>query len=223
MMMFGEDRRKLELTMYAGGVRKSLAMLTLSIAMLIAVQTCAQAEGTARIFRVLGKCLKGQGSADARFVGNSKKGRTELTSFGPQAYAGFDLEGIENTPFSNLKTMFVEWQPPAFDQGTFFLRVKTTDGKVQMFTVGSTNNQTLPNIPFEKLFEGKPTLNIQRLSLLGPNSKISETDTIKKISFLFSGNKYGPRRELFVDYFSYGAFPVPLLLEDQLGDCSTLF
>ncbi|MBS1952561.1 MAG: hypothetical protein JST89_00100 [Cyanobacteria bacterium SZAS-4] len=198
-------------------------MLTLSIAMLIGVQTCAQAQGTTRIFRVLGKCQKGQGPADAQFIGNTKKGRTELISFGPQAYAGFDLEGIENTPFRNLKTMFIEWQPPAYDKGTFFLRVKTTDGKTQMFTVGSTNNQTLPNLPFESQSGDRPTLNIQPASLIGANSKIKATDTISKISFLFTGNKYGPRMELFVDYFGYNGFPVPILIEDQLGNCSTLF
>ncbi len=222
MIIFGE-RRKLGVAVRLAGARKLSAMLTLSIAMLIGAQTCAQAQQASRIFRVLGKCERGQGSADAQFIGNTKKGRTELSSFGPQAFAGFDLEGVENTKFSNLKTIFVEWQPPAFDQATFFLRVKTTDGKVQMFTVGSTNNSTLPNIPFERLFEGKPTVNIQRDSLLGPNSKISDTDTIQKISFLFSGNKYGPRTTLFIDYFSYGAFPVPILLEDKLGNCSTLF
>ena len=203
---------------------RALSLLGMLSVLVLNSQTISQAQGPPRppkVFRELAVCERGRsGNMDTANAQLIAGGRVLLTSSGPEGLAGFGVEGLQETPLVDLLTMSMLWEPPAADVGTLFLRIATTDGKFQVFTIGSTTDQKLPNIPFDSVDGVTRLVNIQKKSLLGPQSRLTNDDVIDKVSFYFKAIKSGPSQKLFVDSFNYFGRQTKLLLD--LGDCDTL-
>jgi len=180
-----------------------------------------QTSANARNQRVLAVCQQ-RGFASADFMGNPKKGRTKLMSSGPRAYAGFEFEGLAGTKIADMNSMFLLFDPAPADRATFYLRVKVDESQSQLFTIGPNAEPNLPNIPIDDSVDQLKSANIQRFELIQSNSILKLTDTIRKVSFLFTANTQSrTSQQMFVDEFRYNFAPVPILLDE--GGCDDLF
>jgi len=196
-------------------LQRGLRIRSAILAVLFAFASNSMRPATAadRVQYVLGRC----GNADAEFIGNRRRGASELISFAPDGDAGIVLLGVEGKTISELSGFFAAFEPPPTAGYKFHLRVKVAgedSNRIQSFTIGPDNNPNLPNLPTSNDgAEGKRGVNINRVDLLSAKSKLKATDVILKISFIFSASKKNTKEILFIDAVGYGGLPVYLVLE----------
>jgi hypothetical protein len=194
-------------------VRQMLGGVILSI---LFSASMSQSFAAGRVFQVLGACNGGQ----AEFIGNVKKGRSQLTSLGPNDIAGFFYEGIEGQTIGSLRNAQALFEVPA-DASTYevVIRVKVTGkpNKIQNFYVAGHGHEKLPNLPVRPLNGDQSQLSLAFVGqdLLVEGSKLSAEDTVEKISFIFHSTEkvQGSAIQCHIDQVAYGGAVAPIVLE----------
>ncbi|RTL35599.1 MAG: hypothetical protein EKK48_28310 [Candidatus Melainabacteria bacterium] len=170
----------------SGSKFMSLPFRTVFLSLMLAVPLCMtmSSAASADVIQTLGACNGGK----AEFIGTQRRGRAQLTSFGPNSYAGFYLNGIAGTTIQRLQALLVDFVPPR-DASTYEITLRVAvagqPNKVQNFTVGADSNPNLPNISTGNAGD-LYRLDIDGSDLVGKKSKLSPKDTITKLSFIYN-------------------------------------
>ncbi len=182
---------------------------------MLALPLCfsSQPANANTVVQTLGAC----NGAQAQFLGNTHKGRSQLTSFGPDSYAGFFLSGISGTTIKNFKFLLATFETPA-DASTYEVTLRVVvqglPNRVQNFSVGADSNPLLPNLPTDQSGT-RQVADFNGGNLVGGKSSLSENDVIEKVSFIFNSTEKVTGRAtkcLIVDT-SYDDKVLPLSLE----------
>jgi hypothetical protein len=181
--------------------------------------TASPAFAADRVLQVLGACNNGK----AQFIGNSKKGRSQLTSPSNVDDAGFFLENLEGKTISQLSSISIGFQrPDGVGVSEFLLHVRVAGAqadKIQNFIIGAPdpNHPDLPNLPVREPSESGFTvdLNVHASELVGGKSNLQDSDVIKKLSFVFHSTSPTPlqNRTQYIDDVYYAGSRVSLVLD----------
>lgn len=228
-MKLASSRSKTLATLGAGRFKAGYAILSrgyllsflsvLSVVSVLAIVFTSPVLAADRVLQVLGACNGGK----AQFIGNSKKGRSQLTSASNVDDAGFFLENLEGKTISQLSSIFVGFQrPDGVGVSEFLLHVRVAGAeadKVQNFIIGAAdpNHPDLPNLPVREPSEPgfSVDLNVHASELVGGKSNLQDSDVIKKLSFVFHSTSPTQlqNRTQYIDDVYYAGSRVSLVLD----------